>query len=59
MKVYFQDRAAKFKLHNVVPTCKSCLFYMGVPCPFGASTIVDCGGKGHWIDGESLDIFKV
>lgn len=59
MKIYFQNKVAKFKPHSLVPTCKSCLFYMGVPCPFGTSTIVDCGGKGWWIDGESLDIFRL
>ena len=32
---------------------------MGVSCPLGTSTIVDCDGKGRWVDGESLDIFKV
>ena len=32
---------------------------MGVPCPFGTATIVDCGGKGWWIEEESPDIFKV
>jgi hypothetical protein len=26
-------------------------------CPWNTSTIVDCYGKGHWIDGESPDIF--
>lgn len=59
MKVYFQNKAARLKLHNIIPTCISCLFYTGVPCPFGTSTILDCHGKGWWIDGESLDIFQV
>lgn len=59
MKIYFQNKVAKFKLHNLVPTCKRCLFYEDVFCPFGKSTILDCNGKGWWADKESLDIFKV
>lgn len=59
MKIYYRNKAVKLKLHNLVPTCKNCLFYMGVPCPFGTSTIVDCCGKGWWIDGEFIDIFTL
>ena len=58
MKIYFQNKAARLKLSSLVPTCKRCPF-MSVSCPFGTSTILNCYGKGWWIDGESLDIFKV
>lgn len=59
MKIYYRNKAVKLKLHNLVPTCKNCLFYMGVHCPFGKSTIIDCGGKGWWVDEKSSDIFKL
>lgn len=59
MKINFKNKAAKLKLSSLTPTCKRCPFLCGIHCPFGTSTIVDCHGKGWWIDGESLDIFKV
>lgn len=59
MKIYFRNKAARLKLSLGIPSCKKCPFYVNVPCPFGTSTIVDCYGKGWWIDGESLDIFRV
>ena len=58
MKINFRNKAARLKLSSLTPTCNRCPF-VSVPCPFGTSTIVDCYGKGWWIDGESLDIFKV
>lgn len=58
MKINFRNTAAKLKLSSLNPTCKRCPF-VSVFCPFGTSTIVDCHGKGWWIDGESLDIFQV
>jgi hypothetical protein len=57
MKIYFKNKAAKLKLSSLTPTCKRCPFV--IPCPFGTATILDCHGKGWWIDGETLDIFKV
>lgn len=59
MKIYFRNKTAKLKLHNLIAACKNCLFYRGIPCPLGTSTIVDCDGKGRWIDGESSSIFKI
>lgn len=59
MKINFRNKAAKLTLSNLLPTCKRCPFYEVNPCPFGMSTIVDCYGKGWWIDGESVDIFRV
>ena len=60
MKIYFRNKAARLKLHNVVPTCKRCSFCgCAAGCPFYTSTNVDCCGKGHWIDGELSDIFKI
>ena len=59
MKIYFKNKAAKLKLSSSYPACNRCPFYVSVPCPFGTSTIADCSGKGWWIYGESLDIFKV
>lgn len=59
MKIYFKNKAARLRLRSLFAACKSCPFNIGIPCPFGTSTIVDCYGKGWWIDGESLDVFKV
>jgi hypothetical protein len=59
MKINFRNKAAKLKLSSSTATCKRCPFDVVVPCPFETSTIVDCDGKGWWVDGESLDIFKV
>lgn len=58
MKIYFKNKAARLRLRSLFAACKSCPF-VSVLCPFGTSTIVDCYGKGWWIDGESLDVFKV
>lgn len=59
MKINFRNKAARLKLSSLTPTCKRCPFNIGVSCPFGTSTILDCYGKGWWIDGELSDIFKV
>jgi hypothetical protein len=59
MKIYFRNKAAKLTLSSSAATCVRCPFYKISRCPFCASTIVDCYDKGWWIDGESLDIFKV
>jgi hypothetical protein len=60
MKIYFRNKAARLKLSSLTPTCRRCPFYVVVPCPFDtSSTVIDCYGKGWWVDGELLDIFKV
>ena len=59
MKIYFQNKAARLKLNSLIRSCKRCPFYKVIPCPFGTSTMADCYGKGWWIDGESLDVFKI
>lgn len=59
MKINFRNKAAKLKRRNVVHTCKRCPFYKYRRCPLYTSTIGDCDSKGWWVDGESLDIFKV
>lgn len=59
MKIYFQNKAARLKLSSSYPTCNRCPFYEVIPCPFCTSTMADCYSKGWWVDGESLDIFKV
>ena len=59
MKINFRNKAAKLKLSSLAPACVRCPFYEVNPCPFGTPTIVDCYGKGWWIDGESVDIFRV
>jgi hypothetical protein len=59
MKIYFKNKAARLRFSSSTATCKRCPFYVCTPCPFEGSTIVDCDGKGWWVDGESLDIFKV
>ena len=58
MKINFRNKAARLKLSSLIPTCLRCPF-VSVSCPFGTSTMADCYGKGWWIDGESLDIFKI
>jgi hypothetical protein len=58
MKIYFQNKVARLKRRNHGNSCKRCPFIkMPCNCPWNTSTIVDCYGKGHWIDGESPDIF--
>lgn len=60
MKINFRNKSARLKLSSSVETCKRCPFIkMPCKCPWNTSTIIDCYGKGHWIDGESLDIFQV
>ncbi len=59
MKINFRNKAAKLKLSSFHATCNRCPFNVEVHCPFGRATIVDCYSKGWWVDGESLDIFKV
>lgn len=59
MKINFRNKAAKLTFSSSAATCKRCPFYEVNPCSFGMSTIVDCYAKGWWVDGESLDIFKV
>lgn len=59
MKIHFRNKAARLKLSSSYPTCNRCPFYIAAPCPFGTSVIVDCNSKGWWVDGESLDIFKL
>ena len=48
----------RLKLSSLAPTCLRCPF-MNVSCPFHTSTSLDCYGKGWWIDGELLDIFRL
>lgn len=59
MKVNFRNKAARLNFSSSHLTCKRCPFYEAKPCPFKTSIIVDCDNKGWWVDGESLDIFKV
>jgi hypothetical protein len=59
MKIYFRNKAARLKLSSLNPTCDRCPFYVCTPCPFYTPTVTNCDGKGWWVDGESLDIFKV
>lgn len=51
MKIYFQNKAAKLKFSSLFAAYKR--------CPFGAPTIINCHGKGWWVNGELPDIFKV
>lgn len=59
MKINFRNKAARLKLSSSYAKCTRCPFNVGVYCPFCKKSIIDCYGKGWWIDGESLDIFKV
>lgn len=59
MKIYFRNKAARLTLGSLFPTCTRCPFYDSTPCPFGMSGILDCTGKGSWVDGESPEIFKL
>ena len=59
MKIYFKDKAAILKFSSLAATCQRCPFNMVDCCPLNTATIVDCYGKGWWIDGESLDIFRL
>lgn len=58
MKIYYRNKVAKLKLGILYATCKKCPFY-DVSCPFDTLTTIDCKNKGWWIDGESLEIFKL
>lgn len=58
MKIYFKNKAARLKLSSLFVTCRRCPFN-GDLCPCSTATIVDCYCKGWWVDGESLDVFKV
>ena len=57
MKINFKNKAARLK--NERPSCNRCPFLGIVSCQWYTSSIVDCYGKGHWFDGESVDIFRV
>lgn len=59
MKIYYRNKTAKLKLSVLYATCIKCPFYIGVPCPFGTGTTIDCINKGWWVDGESTEIFKL
>lgn len=59
MKINFRNRAARLKLSSSNPTCRMCPFHECIPCPFYTFTDINCDGKGWWIDGEALDIFRV
>ena len=60
MKIYFRNKSARLKLSSFYATCNRCPFNVSVRyCSFGRATIVNCAGKGWWVAGESLDIFKV
>lgn len=60
MKIYFRNKAARLKRRNEDYSCERCPFFKILDdCPWDTSTIVDCYCKGHWVDGESLDIFKI
>lgn len=61
MKINFRNTAAKLKrCTEGAYSCERCPFFKKpIRCPQNTSTIVDCYGKGWWIDGELLDIFKV
>lgn len=58
MKIYFQNRAAKLKLGSSERACSRCPF-KNTNCPWSTSTIIDCYHKGWWVDGESIDVFKL
>jgi hypothetical protein len=59
MKVYFRNKAARLKQIDLNPTCRKCLFYENIHCRYETSEPLDCDGKGYWVPGESLDIFKL
>ena len=59
MKIYFRNKAARLKSPNGYYTCARCPFHEYGCCAFHTSINADCDNKGWWIDGESLDIFKV
>lgn len=59
MKICFRNKAARLKLSSSYTSCNRCPFHMYNYCPVHSSLNVDCDSKGWWIDGESLDVFKV
>jgi hypothetical protein len=60
MKINFRNKTARLKNLFEDYSCRKCPFHDSrVRCPWTTSTIVDCYSKGWWVDGESLDIFKV
>ena len=62
MKINFRNKAAKLQSDNYLDlTCKKCPFCTYPPlCPFETSSeTINCGNAGYWVDGESLDIFKI
>lgn len=62
MKINFRNKAAKLQFDNYLAlTCKKCPFHTYPPsCPFETSSeTINCGNAGYWVDGESLDIFKI
>lgn len=62
MKINFRNKAAKLQSDNYLAlTCKKCPFCTyPPPCPFETSLeTINCGNAGYWVDGESLDIFKI
>lgn len=61
MKIYFRNKAAKLKRYKLGNSCERCPFFKmrATNCPWSTLTVVDCYGKGHWVYGESLDIFRL
>lgn len=59
MKINFRNEAARLRFSSSYSTCNRCPFRKCVHCPLHTSLNIDCDGKGWWIGGESLDIFKV
>lgn len=60
MKIYYRNRTAKLKNSLKGYSCRRCPFF-DTPsyCQWSTSTILDCEDKGWWVDGESIDIFKL
>jgi hypothetical protein len=61
MKIYFRNKAAKLKrCTEGAYSCERCPFFKPpICCPRNTSTILNCYGKGYWVDGEFIDIFKI
>ena len=60
MKIYFKNKSARLKRYNHGNSCGRCPFFKILDnCPWNKSTNIDCYGKGHWVYGESLDIFRL
>ena len=58
MKIYFQNRTAKLKWSDDY-SCVRCPLHSKLFCPYHTETILDCYGRGYWVDGESSDVFKL